>query len=681
MKTILCGLFFAASLSTVCAQEDTTQVLQEVTVNGSRVTNKIDGLQIIPTQEQLKTSPTGYSLLAKLALPLINVNETLREIGVADNSGAVEMRINGVTATRDDLVSLDMAAVTSIDYIDNPGLRYGEDIAIVINFNIKRAVKGYTLGFDGMNALTRWSGDNMVFGTMNKGKSEWGMTYDFSYYDVRDCKLTENATYLLNDGTRYAISRQTEAARSRLFGNAIGLKYSLADSTNYVFQASVDLDFNHSPGNFEERRIIDGTTDYLSRIASKDRNFSPSIDLYYFHQLNEKQSLTANLVATHIQSQGWNFSNEGASYAYDIAGRMYAAIGEAIYEHKLKPFTLSAGINGSLRYTRNEYSGDAKAVNRIRSSRSKLFGQINGKWGKFSYLAGISLNYQYSEQGTHQYDHWTARPKLTLSYSLGGGWRVKYSVETSQYTSQVAMTSDAILRMNSMEWKVGNPDLRPYRRTEQSCYVTLDKPRFSNYLNISTRNNSHCNMEKVIRTDDDRFLNTQTNQKACNMLYATNYVRYDIIPQKVTAYGTAGIFRFFNRGDDYKHLHTSYMLTAGLYAFLGQWTLMANYNNGWEWMEGERLNKQGKTVSLSASYQWKDITLSLICRQPFDRCPTTNRAELMNQYIHKQTWITDKSQGNVLSLSLSWKINKGRQYQDIQRTMKNQDTDTGILKK
>ena len=56
---------------------------------------------------------------------------------------------------------------------------------------------------------------------------------------------------------------------------------------------------------------------------------------------------------------------------------------EAIYENKLKPFTLSAGINYSQKYTNNTYTGDVSSLTLMHNNRFYLFSEIKGYWGNY----------------------------------------------------------------------------------------------------------------------------------------------------------------------------------------------------------------------------------------------------------------------------------------------------------
>lgn len=64
-------------------EKDTAQdsiALQEVVVKAARVVNKVDGKLIFPSEVQKQNSHSGFSLLGKLMLPNIRVDELSRSI-------------------------------------------------------------------------------------------------------------------------------------------------------------------------------------------------------------------------------------------------------------------------------------------------------------------------------------------------------------------------------------------------------------------------------------------------------------------------------------------------------------------------------------------------------------------------------------------------------------------------
>ena len=152
--------------------------LQEVTIQGSKIVQRVDGQTIYPTRQQLESSTNGYSLLSKLTLPHLRIDPVMHTITALSNLGSVQVRINNIVASKEDLLALDIKAVQHIDYIDNPGVRYGEGIAYVVNIIVKKPVSGYDIGADLTNTLTVVNGDETVFGKFNYGKKTsrgWNM--------------------------------------------------------------------------------------------------------------------------------------------------------------------------------------------------------------------------------------------------------------------------------------------------------------------------------------------------------------------------------------------------------------------------------------------------------------------------------------------------------------------------
>jgi hypothetical protein len=680
MKRTVILLFFAVSSVIIFAQTDKEVNLGEVVVNGARVINKVDGQQIIPSAQQKEKSTTVYGLLGKLALPGIRIDEVLHTITALNNRGSVQIRINGIIATKSDLLSLDLKAVKNIDFIDNPGLRYGNDIGYVIDLHTRRATDGYTTGFDLGNTLTATNGGNSLFGSVNHGNSQWAFNYDQSYEDLKGFRNSEDARYLLSDGTVSTISRSDISDRTRSFGNNFQLKYNVADSASYVFQGLLSTELDNSPRTFTHRKIIDGTDEYEALASAKSKNMNPVIDLYFFHQLGQRQSITANLVGTHIHTTGDSYYDEGSPYHYRTRGNTYSLIGEAIYENRLKPFTFSAGMNTNLKYTHNTYADDVNSTNSMHAGGVYLFSQIKGTLSKFRYMAGLGVSDQRYSQGSHHYNYWLWRPKATLSYPIFDGFIAKCDFELTQHISQIAMIGDTRIRQNSREWTVGNPDLTPSSRISSRLSLAYDKPRFGCHFDSEYRVNRNCNMAKYTRTADDQFLYTQTNQHGVDMLYLQNSTHYDVIPDHLTVTLGGGIFRFFTRGDDYRHCFTFYSCSGSLQGYLGPWSLSAYVDNGWRFIEDVTFSNQHSAVYFSLAYHIGNCDITAYWQNPFLKSKTLDSAETVSSLLHKNWTSSSSDLANMVSIHLAWKLSKGKKYRDIEQTLKNRDKETGILK-
>ena len=360
MKNFLLLLMLTINLTVQAQDVMEGETLQEVIVQAPKVVQRVDGQTIYPTRQQLESSTNGYSLLSKLTLPHLRIDPVMHTVTALSNLGNVQLRINDIVASKEDLLSLDMKAVQHIDYIDNPGVRYGEDIAYVINIIVKKPVSGYNVGADLTNTLTTINGNESIYGKFNYGRSEFGATYSIGYQNFKGREYEEQATYLLEPGTEYNILRQQLSGQDKSLDHNIQLTYSFSDSS-YVFQTKLsarrDIKPDRSWAKFENYED-----------HSSSRTSSPVLDLYFHHDFKRHQSLTANVVGTYIHTDNRTEHNEGGKYAYDVTGKTYSLWTEAVYENRLKPFTLSLGTQYGQKYINNVYSGDANASNLMRSS-------------------------------------------------------------------------------------------------------------------------------------------------------------------------------------------------------------------------------------------------------------------------------------------------------------------------
>ena len=677
---ILLVLFVYALVGS--AQNETKTIeLGEVEIKAAKVIHKPDGQIIYPTETQKNASHSGYSILQKLSLPNIRVDEVSQSLSAIDGRGSIQLRINGIIVGREEMLALSPGSISRIDFIDNPGVRYGEGIAYVINILTRRADSGYTVGIDLTQALTVKSGNDLIYGKWNAGNSELSLSYNFGYKDFKGNRTHETAHYLLTDGSTHTIERNDLASRSRNFNNGLQLKYNLADSADYVFQASLNAGFSHVPDNYNRKQILEGNEEYLATQRERNRSSSPVLDLYFFKQLTPRQSLTLNAVGTYIATSLRSSYDEGAPYAYRVEGKTYSLMSEAIYENRLKPFTFTAGANYMQKYTKNKYTGDVNSVNPMHNRSVYAFAEIKGKLGPIRYVAGVGGSYLDYRQQAHDYQYWLFRPKASVAYNPVQAVQLKYDFQISEHVSRVAMISNTSIRNNSMEWTLGNPDIRPNREQAHTFQVSYTHPRFQSFVQAYGKRCHQPNMATYIRTEDNRFVYTQLNQKEIDVLNLMLYANGWIVPDKLSIALSGTLFRCFNFGEDYTHCKTFYSGTANVQAYLGKLTLSAFMDSGFRFLEGETEGFNGSFVSLNASYRYKNLNLSLAWQQPFRNRYKQFQSDVYNRYVRKTTALHCRDLGNFVSLNIAWKFSQGRAYKDVRRNIEQKaDKDTGILR-
>ena len=679
-RFITFSLLLSTAAITFAQNVDKSITLDEVTVRASKVVNKPDGMVIYPTDSQRQASTNGYSFLEKLTLPNLRVDNINHTISAIDNRGGVQLRINGIIVDKPEMTALDPKDILRIDFIDKPGVRYGESLAYVINIMTRRNDSGYSIGTDITSAITTIQGDGMVYGKWNKGKSEWSVSYDINGGKSKGSNILQNANYTLTDGSIYTIERNDVETLRKYISHNAKLTYNWADSTATVFQTSLSGALNKTPDNYSIKEIIDGNHSYKATSRDGSKDLSPVLDIYFFRQLTPKQSIIANAVGTFISTKTNSFYDEGTPYIYNVDGKSASLLSEMIYENRLKPFTLSTGLNYRYKHTRNDYTGDATARTRMNDNKLYAFGEIKGSIKQFQYSLGTGVSYIHYTQNEHTYNFWTYRPKLTLTYNPSTELQMSYTFQMQERTSRIAMTSDAAIKTNSMEWTVGNPDLKPSRDMEHRLLVSYNTNRLQSFIEGYYKQCRRPNMAHYERTDDNRFIYTQINQKEIDVLDITAYAGYWLLPEKLQVAANGGMYRCFNFGYDYTHCYTSWFYVGSITAYLGKFYLRGYIDNGTRFLEGESKSYNGAYSALQASYNLKNWQFSLTWANPLCSNYKSFENELLNRNLYKHSIGYYKDSGNCISLNIVWRLNRGRNHQSAEKRINLKDTDNGIMK-
>ena len=129
-----------------------SEMLNEVVVEGEKVVQKIDRRLVMPTSAQKKVATNGVSLLQHLQLPNITVNAINKTI-TTNYGESVQLRINGVESTQEEVIAIRPEDVIRVEYHEQPGLRYGGSAAVV-DYIVRKRESGGNLSADLTNSVS-----------------------------------------------------------------------------------------------------------------------------------------------------------------------------------------------------------------------------------------------------------------------------------------------------------------------------------------------------------------------------------------------------------------------------------------------------------------------------------------------------------------------------------------------
>ena len=155
-------LYAIASLNAVAQNGlqdslDISRELNEVVVVAPE--NQIIGNKTIfyPTKELRNATNNGVQLLAGLQIPDLIINPATGSIERL-GGGELSIRINGRPASQIDFTSISPKDITKVEYISNPGVRYGEATG-VLDITVKRRETGYGVSLNLLQSVNRGWGN------------------------------------------------------------------------------------------------------------------------------------------------------------------------------------------------------------------------------------------------------------------------------------------------------------------------------------------------------------------------------------------------------------------------------------------------------------------------------------------------------------------------------------------
>ena len=178
-----------------------------------------------PSRSAVDNSKNGMQLLNNLMIPTLTVNDALGSIQAAGQS--VQVRINGRPASVDQVRNLLPQTVKRVEWIDNPGLRYG-GANYVLNFIVANPEAGGSLMTMVRPALNQAWGFYMADAKFNVGRSQWEVGANFKLTDNLKTHRDYTETFTFADGS--SLTRD-ETSRSGVMDNSMG---NLWASYNYI---------------------------------------------------------------------------------------------------------------------------------------------------------------------------------------------------------------------------------------------------------------------------------------------------------------------------------------------------------------------------------------------------------------------------------------------------------------
>lgn len=695
-KTI-CKLVPIARIGNVRMQAN-SYLLKGVTVEAAKVVEKVDRQIIFPTKEQVKTASNGYDLLDNLSLPTIIVNRAERKVQSL-KGGDVQIRINDVKASMQDVLALQPDEVTKVEFINVPGLKYGDsNLDAVINYQVRRRYAGYVSGVSTMQGTKTGFNNSDGYFKYNVKKSEFSINYSFSYRSVEERSYESLGTYHLPTGETLHRNYLGYDSPFLYTINNVQLGYNLSEPDKYTLNVRLNFfNYNSPVRGMNQLYQESGKANQYLQNNRKMLEQIPSLDIYYSLNMPHDQNLALNLVGTYIgtdyqyRMREYTFNKSPdesvknaplTDYSYNATGRKRSLIGEGTYSKNWKQMALSVGGQYNISHTDNIYVGSSNADTELKYSNLYLFTQLQGQQKWFSYQVGVGATRSSVHQGENGYSKWLFRPQVTLQAKASDRLSFKWS---SKITSDIPSLSDlSELRQysNSFEARDGNSGLKPFTGYNNTLSASWNIPLMSVYLE-----GNWTYYDKPIATsilpekrEDGSYLfvSKPENQKSHDYKHLLLTPEVHLIKDHLDLNLMCEYQNVKTKGLDYSHEFNYFRYGAEIRYMTGNWYIGYGAYKVEKSFWGEKTNGGEPTSNLAVTYSYKNWQFGVLGLFVFYPHGCVYKDELFNKYVQQKNKRRLADQGNMLVFTASFNFSHGRKYHTGSRKLNNSDRDNGI---
>jgi len=666
-----------------------TMQLGEVMVSAN-LQKKADRWVFYPSDAIKRQSTDAYDVLQRMALPNLQFDLMNRTLS-SQKGGALQIRINGMPSNQSDLAALQPQDIARVEYIDNPGIVYGDGVAAVILVHTKRGYEGMQGGVQIAHALTAKQGNAYAYFKLIGLKNQLSIKANSHYKNVGGVFTNSYKTF------RYPTSDMTLNAQGddrtyRLRGGSIQLEYNrLLDERNSFFNVMANYTTSYRPENVSASRVQHNDAPFFyEQLLTKDKTHNVSLDLYLDKQFASKANLLANLTATYIgsdyhraYSKVYHAAAQPAfTNAYNVDGQHKSIIGEIVFKQPLsKGHNLTIGTYNRLSDTRNTYEAtNGTSPTSLFNFNNYDYIELSGTLRKLSYSVGGGCSFYRTKSDSLMANYHFFRPSLTLSYSLSKAFRLQYYLGINPVEPQLAMLSGFVQTQSEYELWQGNPHLKPYQAYINQLSLSFQKREtmlgFVTYLHYS--NHPFTNNPPVYDAATNMFVYTSANQHSFTHLQMRLYASQNLFSQSLRLSGWLTLNRYINNGLSFFTTYTDVIGSLSASYDRPKWGLQASFRSAITTMFNQTKTRTAPNLQLSAYYNLHRLRCTLSINNPFMSAATTV-STMNSELISATTYKFAKYKDSLVQLSLRYSFRKGK-VRNLQKQMDNADNDAGVVR-
>ena len=677
-------------IGTIQMQEGATE-LGEVVVESQAVIQKVDRQILLPSKEQMQASSDGVSLLQNLQIPRIVISPIDNSVKTLSDE-SVQLRINGVEASTSDVKAINPKDIIRVEYHDQPGVRYN-GAAAVVDYIVKHRDTGGSLMLAGTNGLTLPGiGNYYLAGKVHFGKSSLQAVATYAPYDIYWTR-TNNETYHFSTG-KIENNEVGEPTRYKTYPVNVSLNYNWTNGDKNMLNIRLRDNMAYTPYGASDRdsRLFQPTDSFEIHDHDKSSSQSPSLDIYYQHNLPHKQHLYFDVVGTYINTHSdrrflqtplrGSASTDTTDVISRVRGDKWSLIGEAIYEKEWENIMLTVGARHNQQWVKNTYSGNTDATVNMTTAETYAFAEMRHRVDKFSYVVGIGAMHTLINQAGQKQSTWIARPQLTMSYDFGKGWFWKYKGYVSGYQPSLSQLSDITQQIDKYQMRRGNPNLKSVMYVSNEMELSWQ----SKHVNLNLWANYSYDHKPIMEETYEEIIDgsayairTYDSQHGYHKLNVSPSLQVKLLDNKLMFNVTPFVKYMVSQGNIYNHEHVNYGVRGGIFYLLKGWRFYADVVTAQHNLWGETLTLGELTHDIGINYNSEHFGFGIMMVNPFSPHGSRTITKDLSALAPTSNTAVMQNYRQVLMLNFNVNLDFGTKHNEGWKRIDNEDTESGIL--
>ena len=625
-------------------------------------------------------SSSTIDLIRNIQIPQLTVNEIMETI--TTSLGNLQIRINGREASIEQMKSVNPQNISKVEWIDNPGLKYGTSTGAVLNIIVRNPSHGGSLNLSSMEGLTTFFNNSNINLTLNNKRSQWTVGSPGSFRGNLEMYREYHDKYKLPSGN--IIERTQEPLPSVFNQNiifpSVTCNYLIPDTTNFYIGITMQGNINQKT-EFKGLLSIENKNSENEKIILDDlqkyNNWAPTLNIYWEQKLKNNQNILFNGVFQYTNSRSErNYIENNLNISFNMVN-IHNLINSKIYFYNLEGNyikswgnygQLTAGFNYSYSSNNSLYLdyGNKDIIQKL--NKIYFFTEYLVSIRKVTFTLGLGGTWNHtktSEAESESALHFTPRFSANWRASMKSRWSLTYS--NNVISPSLSQTSPVIQAIDGIQIEKGNPELHSYLQHRLRLQYGFSNNKNLNIAFIGGFNHCKNPVQTYYTWLDENILRTYSNAGYCNAVMANVGVQYEAMPSWLSFSINLDYNFTWNKGEDFSHKVGGFGQSLELNAYHWNFVLTLQYSNPGKSLWEETITRGERINMIGLAYKYKNWNFGLMMFMAFGKY--SQMTHLISDKVNQKTIIRSHSIEHLPIIRVSYDINWGRQRRSAQRKL------------